>query len=411
MPVAHDADSHVFQLGDGERVLGYSVSVPAAHHVDAQGRPSLRNVKRPLVYVHGFPTCRLESKMLRHAAPGLLARDGDDPTATATAVFDVCIAVDRPGVGLSTRYPRDPTLGDFGLELAELLCALGRELPWTLLALSGGGPLAVGAIAPCLRQGLDMRGLVLVSALADVSDRFDRCFRDCNAARKFAFLFPVVTATGMHLSSFPMARLRARVRAIPDAAVDAERRKREIRAVAAQMQVTAVEQEWLARFPEGAAALADFLEAYLEGAQATGGRGVADELRLASAGGHHAFEHIFRSEGRGSVQVGSELRSVCAALPPSVPVLIVHGREDGMVPLSHAEWYKDNIVHAEQWTLADGHGHYTPLLEPGFPERIRELLDGKDDGLADMTDLLDAEEGGGPAPLRRFSSGFARAAP
>ena len=68
MPVAHDADSHIFQLGDGERVLGYSVSVPAAHHVDAQGRPSLRNVKRPLVYVHGFPTCRLESKMLRHAA-------------------------------------------------------------------------------------------------------------------------------------------------------------------------------------------------------------------------------------------------------------------------------------------------------------------------------------------------------
>ena len=61
--------------------------------------------------------------------------------------------------------------------------------------------------------------------------------------------------------------------------------------------------------------------------------------------------------------------------------------------------------------LADGHGHYTPLLEPGFPERVRELLDGKDDGLADMTDLLDAEEGGGPAPLRRFSSGFARAAP
>ena len=90
--------------------------MPAAHHVDAQGRPSLRNVKRPLVYVHGFPTCRLESKMLRHAAPGLLAADGDDPTATATAVFDVCIAVDRPGVGLSTRYPRDPTLGDFGLE-------------------------------------------------------------------------------------------------------------------------------------------------------------------------------------------------------------------------------------------------------------------------------------------------------
>ena len=79
------------------------------------------------------------------------------------------------------------------------------------------------------------------------------------------------------------------------------------------------------------------------------------------------------------MQVGSELRSVCAALPPSVPVLIVHGREDGMVPLSHAEWYKDNIVHAEQWTLADGHGHYTPLLEPGFPERVRELLDGKDE--------------------------------
>ena len=140
-------------------------------------------------------------------------------------------------------------------------------------------------------------------------------------------------------------------------------------------------------------------------------RQLSARVRLASAGGHHAFEHIFRSEGRGSVQVGSELRSVCAALPPSVPVLIVHGREDGMVPLSHADWYKDNIVHAEQWTLADGHGHYTPLLEPGFPERVRELLDGKDDGLADMTDLLDAEEGGGPAPLRRFSSGFARAAP
>ena len=90
-----------------------------------------------------------------------------------------------------------------------------------------------------------------------------------------------------------------------------------------------------------------------------------------------------------------------AALPPSVPVLIVHGREDGMVPLSHAEWYKDNIVHAEQWTLADGHGHYTPLLEPGFPERVRELLDGKDDGLADMTDLLDAAPAPAPSPALR----------
>ena len=65
-----------FQLRDEQR-LGYSISVPAAHHVDAQGRPSLRNVKRPLLYVHGFPTCRLESKMLRHAA-----RDCSHATAT-----------------------------------------------------------------------------------------------------------------------------------------------------------------------------------------------------------------------------------------------------------------------------------------------------------------------------------------
>ncbi|MGF1599218.1 MAG: alpha/beta fold hydrolase [Acidimicrobiales bacterium] len=43
-----------------------------------------------------------------------------------------------------------------------------------------------------------------------------------------------------------------------------------------------------------------------------------------------------------------------------VPVLVVHGEHDRVVPASHARWLADRIPSAELWLDADG-GHITVM--------------------------------------------------
>ena len=55
-----------------------------------------------------------------------------------------------------------------------------------------------------------------------------------------------------------------------------------------------------------------------------------------------------------------------------VPVLIVQGRQDLMVPMSHAEWFVDNIPGAEAW-LSEEEGHLT-LIANRIPDVHAWLL-------------------------------------
>jgi pimeloyl-ACP methyl ester carboxylesterase len=55
-----------------------------------------------------------------------------------------------------------------------------------------------------------------------------------------------------------------------------------------------------------------------------------------------------------------------------VPVLVVHRRRDGFVPVGHGEWLAAHIPRAEAWLLAED-GHLT-LLRDRIPEVHAWLL-------------------------------------
>lgn len=102
---------HQMILGDGRR-LGY------AEYGDPRGTP--------LVYLHGFPSSRLEAGLCQAAARRRQVR---------------VIAVDRPGYGLSEFQP-GRRIGDWPDDVMALTQALGIER-FALLGVSGGGPYAL----------------------------------------------------------------------------------------------------------------------------------------------------------------------------------------------------------------------------------------------------------------------------
>jgi pimeloyl-ACP methyl ester carboxylesterase len=120
-------DSQTFTLPDG-RTLGY------AEHGPSTGRP--------LVFLHGFPTSRLEAA-------------GVAPTAESHNVR--VISPDRPGFGLSSPQP-GRRIVDFPADVAALLDHLGLErVP--LLGGSGGGPYAL-ACAKLIPERLSQCGVL-----------------------------------------------------------------------------------------------------------------------------------------------------------------------------------------------------------------------------------------------------------
>ena len=110
--------SHTIQLSDS-RQLGYALYGPASG--------------QPLLYFHGTPSSRHE--------PLLLNSYGVELEALLHEAQTRLIAVDRPGMGLSTYNPRGSFLS-FAEDVGELLDQSGiRRCP--VVCWSGGGPYAL----------------------------------------------------------------------------------------------------------------------------------------------------------------------------------------------------------------------------------------------------------------------------
>lgn len=100
----------------------------------------------PVLYFHGWPGSRLEASLLDAAAQRAGVR---------------LIAVDRPGIGLSTFAPKR-ALRDWPADVWELVDRLQLDRP-SVLGVSGGGPYAV---ACACRIGDRLHAVGLVSGLA-----------------------------------------------------------------------------------------------------------------------------------------------------------------------------------------------------------------------------------------------------
>jgi pimeloyl-ACP methyl ester carboxylesterase len=64
----------------------------------------------------------------------------------------------------------------------------------------------------------------------------------------------------------------------------------------------------------------------------------------------------------------------------SVPVLVVHGRQDMFVPFGHGEWLAAHVPSAEAWLLGND-GHVT-LMENRMGEVHAWLADHMNDAAA-----------------------------
>jgi pimeloyl-ACP methyl ester carboxylesterase len=107
------SESETITLPDG-RTLGY------AEYGDPKGRP--------VIYFHGWPSSRLQSKLANTKAKWQHVR---------------LIAVDRPGFGLST-YQEGRTILDWPDDVAVLADALMIK-KFAVLGVSGGGPYVAAA--------------------------------------------------------------------------------------------------------------------------------------------------------------------------------------------------------------------------------------------------------------------------
>ncbi|KAK7222646.1 hypothetical protein V2G26_010649 [Clonostachys chloroleuca] len=107
----YSSKDHIFELPDG-RKLGYA----------DYGSPT----GKPLLYFHGYPSCRLEASVADEMAKRHNIR---------------LIAIDRPGFGLSTLQP-NRRLMDWPADVRNI--AEGLNIPrFAVMGCSGGGPFAL----------------------------------------------------------------------------------------------------------------------------------------------------------------------------------------------------------------------------------------------------------------------------
>jgi pimeloyl-ACP methyl ester carboxylesterase len=134
----------------------------------------------PVLFFHGFGS----SRVVRHPDDGI-----------ATEVGARVIAVDRPGIGLSTRR-RDRRLLDWPLDIEQLLDALGLDRV-AVLAWSGGGPYAL-ACGWSIPGRLSTIGLISSPApLAGVPGASGYTYRRHRAASRAADHAPWVIRLAM----------------------------------------------------------------------------------------------------------------------------------------------------------------------------------------------------------------------
>ncbi len=241
------------------------------------------------------------------------------PTAIDAAARGLrLISYDRPGYGGSTPQP-DRSVADCAADV-RAICAelgIGRLAMW---GISGGGPhvLACAALLPDL-----------VSAAASLASLAPL---DADGLDWFA---------GMGELNADDARLFLRDREAARAKLDADR-EQVLGASAADL--AGALQTLLS--PADAAALNDGLADYLvycdHDGLAPGGQGWWDD----------SVAHASRW--------GFELSAI------SVPVLLMHGRQDQFVPFGHGQWLAEHIPGVEA-RLFDHDGHLT-LLTNRIPE-------------------------------------------
>jgi pimeloyl-ACP methyl ester carboxylesterase len=106
----------------------------------------------PVIYCHGWPSCRLEAYPMRHVCLDSGIR---------------MIAPDRPGFGLSDFHPGRQIM-DFPEDVRQLSAHLGLER-FAILGISGGGPYAA-ACAALIPQQLSAVLLVCSMAPADAPE-------------------------------------------------------------------------------------------------------------------------------------------------------------------------------------------------------------------------------------------------
>jgi pimeloyl-ACP methyl ester carboxylesterase len=104
----------------------------------------------PVLYCHGFPSCRIEARFAARAAAGVGLR---------------LIVPDRPGLGRSEPLPGRQLL-DWPADAAALADHLGADT-FALVGVSGGGPYA---LACAWELGARVRALALVCPLGPLSE-------------------------------------------------------------------------------------------------------------------------------------------------------------------------------------------------------------------------------------------------
>ena len=139
---------------------------------------------RPVLWMHGWPGCRLAGALLEDAA-----RDADVRV----------VVPDRPGIGGSDARPERRLL-DWADDLAQLCDALGHDT-FGLVGYSGGGPFALAA-AHRLRDRLARRAdggpaLAVVSSQVPLSDPADRARMPAAVQAVFALHQHVPFATNL----------------------------------------------------------------------------------------------------------------------------------------------------------------------------------------------------------------------
>ncbi|CAG9952997.1 unnamed protein product [Clonostachys rosea f. rosea IK726] len=123
----YSSKDHIYELPDG-RKLGYA----------DYGSPT----GKPLLYFHGYPSCRLEASVADEMAKRHNIR---------------LIAVDRPGFGLSTPQP-NRRLMDWPADVRNI--AEGLNIPqFAVMGCSGGGPFALACASSLPKSMLTGVGL------------------------------------------------------------------------------------------------------------------------------------------------------------------------------------------------------------------------------------------------------------
>lgn len=246
-----------------------------------------------IFYFHGSPGSRLEAFELANTL---------DPT-----VFDL-VAIDRPGVGHS-RFQRRYTLLDHARDVVRLADRLGWN-KFGLVGYSGGAATlySVAALAPeRVRFGLDVAGWVPIADAQEVSRQLAPLDR---AASSLAGWWPVLAELGF-------APLAAAAHARNGGAV--------VSWIASSL---CPEDQVFLGAPENRARLLEIVrEAFRQGV-----RGPARDAALR-----------FR-------RWGFELQAV------KVPILLLHGSEDRLVPYDFALWKARQLERA-RITRISGAGH------------------------------------------------------